>query len=205
MTDDDRPLPTAELTSKNLLIQSLPQETPLFRIHSTIHSPVFFGQQLPHRFDAPKQYGVMYVGIDEHAAFRETFFHGEIDNLRIDSGKYQRLETSSISRLSVNRELRLVKAYDNGLKWNGINDRISSEVDRQYTQKWSLAYWQHRDRVDGIIFRSRHDKDRLCVALYSDRVDGIISVRSAERLLDQSFQDMLGKIIDDYQVEIVSA
>jgi RES domain len=112
MTDDDRPLPTSELGSKRLLIRSLPQGTPLYRIHNSSNDPtraIFFGQHLSHRFDAPKRYGVLYAGIDAHVAFRETFFHGELDRLVLDRDKQQRLKNSSISILSVDRELRLVR------------------------------------------------------------------------------------------------
>jgi hypothetical protein len=212
MTDANRPEPTEELKARALFVEILPQGTPLLRVQPTLYqNSIFFGKPLLNRFDSPRRFGVLYTGIDKFVAFRETLFHGERDNLMLTKNKEgiftkSRLNDSSMVKLLANRELRLVKAYnsngDNALAENGIDESISKSVDRDYTQMWSLFYWEHDDRADGIIYRSHLDPSRLCVALYSDRVEYVLFVEPIDKLIGDGFQDDLGQIIDNYKIGI---
>jgi RES domain len=199
-TEREWPLPSRDLDQNPLPIETLPEGNPLFRISKTDRStPIFFGQRQPHRFDV--SVGVMYAGLDEHIAFRETILHGRKIVKRLDVDKDERcglLAQSSISRFFFDRELKLVQAYDDGLLEIGANDNISREDSRLYTQQWSKAFWEHPDRVDGIIYRSRWDENRFCVALYSDRVAGVLSIDSPEPLLGENFRPMLVSITRTY-------
>ena len=59
---DDWPLPLVEVSS------------PWYRCHSATRSPRYFNRGRIGRFNAPNgEYGVMYLGTDEFAAFVETF------------------------------------------------------------------------------------------------------------------------------------
>jgi RES domain len=204
-TDEDLPLPPSDLDSRLLTIQPFAEESILFRIHKTDRHPIFFGRSLPHRFDAPISYGVLYAGIDEHVALRETIFRGELENMILDRNQLSgRTAQQSISRLVANRVLKLVKAYDDGLSEIGATDSISREDERSYTQKWSLALWKHPDLVDGIMYRSRLDRSRFCVALYSDRVDRLLFHQAIEELSSGSFNPRLMEIIDTYGIGLIS-
>lgn len=196
-TEQEWPLPSGDL---NPTIETLPEGKPLFRISKTDRStPIFFGQRQPHRFDV--SVGVMYAGLDEHIAFRETILHGREIVKRLDLDKDERcglLAQSSISRFAFDRELKLVQAYGDGLLKIGANSNISREDSRLYTQQWSKAFWEHRDRVDGIIYCSRWDENRFCVALYSDRVAGVLSIDHSEPLLGEDFRHTLVDIARTY-------
>jgi hypothetical protein len=54
-----------------------------FRFHGSQHSAVYWGVDPPRpfafRFDAPNhEFGVLYAGADEHAAFIESFGHNRV-------------------------------------------------------------------------------------------------------------------------------
>jgi hypothetical protein len=194
-TGQDHPLPPADFQDREIEIVTLSPLTLLFRIHETAYSPIFFGLPSPHRFDAPKQYGVIYAGIDEHVAFLETI-RGQVRNGLLD--RNGRISEYSISQLKIARSIRLVKASGANLERMGANSGIFSTKNRQITQQWSSACWQHPQRFDGIIYPSCHDNERFCLALYSDRVDGILSIQSTKEILSESFNDRLTEITRTY-------
>jgi RES domain len=203
--DNDFPLPPSDLDNRSLPISHFAEGKILFRIHETDYHPVFFGRSLPHRFDAPVSYGVLYAGIDKHVALRETIFRDRLENLMLDRNQLSgRIAQHSISDLVANRALKLVKAYDDDLLLIGATNSISREDERSYTQKWSRALWQHPDFVDGIIYRSHLDENRLCVALYSDRVDGVLFHQAKEKLSSNHFIPTLIEIINGYGIGTIS-
>lgn len=194
-TGQDHPLPPANFQDRQIEIVTINPPTVLFRIHETAYSPIFFGLPSPHRFDAPKQYGVIYAGIDEYVAFLETI-RGQVRNGLLD--RNGRISEYSISQLTISRSIRLVKASGSNLERMGANSGIFATKNRQITQQWSLACWQHPQNVDGIIYPSCHDNERFCVALYSDRVDGILAIQSTSEILSNGFSDRLTEITMTY-------
>jgi RES domain len=194
-TGQDHPLPPADFLDREIEIVTINPPTVLFRIHETAYSPIFFGLSSPHRFDAPKQYGVIYAGVDEHVAFLETI-RGQVRNGLLD--RNGRISEYSISQLTISRSIRLIKASGSNLERMGANSGIFATKNRQITQQWSLACWQHPENVDGIIYPSCHDNERFCVALYSDRVDEILAIQSTTELLNNSFSDRLTEITQAY-------
>jgi hypothetical protein len=204
LTNIDWPLPSEDLDTVSLPIELLSQGSGLYRIAKTEYSsPVFFGPPFPNRFDVAV--GVMYTALDHFAAFRESVLHGEIDLQQIDLTRLSgMLAKNSISYILFNRELRLVKAYDDGLQVIGANHNLSraSRDRRSYTQIWSKSLWKHPDQVDGIIYRSHYDKNRFCVALYADRMRETLRVESTEPLSGQVFQPMLKMIMKNYNLKL---
>lgn len=167
----------------------------MFRIHETAYSPIFFGLSLPHRFDAPKQYGTLYAGIDRHVAFLEVI-HGQVIDGLID--RDGRIANYSIFQLTINRPLNLFRASGSNLERMGANSGIFATKNRWITQQWSLAFWQHPAKVDGIIYPSCHDNERFCVALFSDRTNKVLTVQNTEEILSDNFSDRLTEISDTY-------
>lgn len=194
-TGQDHPLPPADFPNREIEIVTINSPTVLFRIHETAYSPIFFGLPSPHRFDAPKQYGVIYAGVDEYVAFLETI-RGQVRNGLLD--RNGRIAEYSISELTISRSICLVKASGANLERMGANSGIFATKNRQITQQWSLACWQHPQKFDGIIYPSCHDNERFCVALYSDRVDGILAIQSTLEILSDGFSDRLTEITITY-------
>ena len=199
-TGRDHPQPPANLGNRELQLETITTETVLFRIHQSIYSPIFFGQSLPHRFDAPKQYGILYAGMTDHVAFLETM-RGNAQDGWIDRNN---LAEQSISQLAISRSLKLIRVSGSALERMGANSGIFSTKHRWITQPWSLAFWQHPIQADGIFYPSCHDNEKFCVALYSDRAKDVLSIQSTEELLSPSFSDRLTKISNTYSYKIAN-
>lgn len=63
------------------------------------------------------------------------------------------------------RPSRLVDLTGEGLAALGLDARIS-DADHEPAQAWSRAFYEHPDKPDGILYRSRRDPSRLAVAIY---------------------------------------
>jgi hypothetical protein len=200
LTSSDHPLPPTDLNSRELQIEILASSSLLFRIHQSVYSPIFFGQSLPHRFDAPKQYGILYAGMTAQVAFLETM-RGRVAGGWIDRNS---LTESSISQLAINRSLKLIRASGSNLERIGANSGIFSTKNRLVTQQWSLAFWHHPIQADGIMYPSCHDNEQFCVALYSDRLQGVIDIHSIMELLSPGFSDHLTEITETYGYKIAA-
>src|SRR5262249_42118380 len=111
------------------------------------------------------------------------------------------VQRRSVSRLRTNRRLRLVKMYDDGLQQLGLDNAISTGP-YDPCGLWSDALWGHRDRPDGVAYRSRHDSGHVCLAIF-ERADIALSAAPSEPLTTHAItlQQVLtryGKsIIDD--------
>jgi RES domain len=190
----DHPLPPEDLNSRKLKIEVLATGTTLFRIHASAYSPIFFGQSLPHRFDAPKQYGILYVGMTDSVAFLEAI-RGRVREGWLDR---QSLSGQSMSKIVVNSPLSLIRASGPALEQMGANSGLFSTKHRSITQAWSLAFWQHPQQAHGIMYPSCHDNEQFCLALYSDRSQEKISVQSTVELLSDKYRDRLDEITSTY-------
>src|SRR3989442_8902319 len=68
------PEPPRDLADRSPLLSELTPGTAFSRIHCRNEAPVFFGKTGRNRFDSPNaKFGVLYVGLDVHCAFIETF------------------------------------------------------------------------------------------------------------------------------------
>src|SRR5689334_17133108 len=72
----------------------------------------------------------------------------------------------SISTLIAARELKLADLRGHHLAQLRIDSKISSYTDYDVTQRWSRAFFEHAQSLDGLIFHSRHDPLRHGVALF---------------------------------------
>ena len=83
----------------------------------------------------------------------------------------------SIATVEVRRDLRLVPMHGSNLARLGVTAELASGSDYAGSQLWSRALWEHSDKPDGILYRSRHDDSALCVAVYDRAKDGLAIVR----------------------------
>ncbi len=196
------PLPPEDLASRSLPLHICPAGTPLYRIHRTVHSPLFFGPPpgaAPHgRWDAPAGvFRVCYLAEEAHLAFAETF-------LRSPGAPYvQRsyLAERSLTRVVVQRELRLVALHGPGLARVGATAALVSGP-YALTRLWSLAVYAHPEAPDGIRYRARHDDDSFAVALF-DRAASTIQEQTSEALLAPGGLPALGVWLDRYGVGLL--
>jgi hypothetical protein len=148
------------------------------RIQMPARNPIWFGPapgHLPiHRFDDPDgRFRVCYLATTVEVCFAETFLRNP--PVRILS--LGDLEGRSIATVEVRRELRLVPIHGPGLVRLGVTTELASGSDYGDSQRWSRALWEHSDKPDGILYRSRHDDSALCVAVFNRAKDSLAVIR----------------------------
>lgn len=166
---------------------ALPKRLPLsrvkagdrwMRIHGQARNAIWFGpargHQPIHRFDDPAgRFRVCYLGTTIEVCFAETFLRNPpVKILALDD-----LAGRSIATLEVRRDLQLVPIHGSSLARLGVTAELASSSDYAASQHWSRALWEHSDKPDGILYRSRHDDSALCVALYDRAKDGLAIVQ----------------------------
>jgi hypothetical protein len=148
------------------------------RIHAQAGNALWFGpgsgRQPIHRFDDPAgRFRVCYLGTALAVCFAETFLRNPpVRILALDD-----LAERSIAIVEVRRDLRLVPIHGPSLVRLGVTAELASGSDYERSQLWSRALWEHGDKPDGILYRSRHDDSALCVAVYDRAKDGLAIVQ----------------------------
>lgn len=178
LVDPAHPPPTLP---DSLPVAEVAADSPWWRIHRTTHQPVWFGPAPGHpptyRFDAPGgEFRVLYLGQTLSAAFVETLLR----NPRVPFLDREEIELRSVSVLHNLHALRLVDLRGAGLSRIGADSQLfSGSYDT--AARWALALWRHRDRPEGLLYRSRHDPNHICAAVF-DRQDVQFGVRSTRPL-----------------------
>jgi hypothetical protein len=172
------------------------------RIHAQGKSALWFGpgagSQPLNRFDDPNgRFRVCYLGTTVEVCFAETFLRNPpVRILALDD-----LAGRSIATLELRRDLRLVPLHGRNLARLGVTAELASGSDYLASQLWSRAIWEHQDRPDGILYRSRHDDSALCVALYHRAKAGLAFVR--EQALTEDAQQ-LARLLRRYDLGLTN-
>jgi hypothetical protein len=191
------PDPPADFASRALPISIY--RRPWFRIHRLAHTPLHFGRSGDNRFDAPTaEFGVLYVGKDEHCAFIETFGHATGECV-VDSSE---LAARGLVRVQPRRPLRLVDLSGHGLARVGADARLAAGESYDPPHRWALAIHDHPKQPDGIVYTSRHDPSRLCAAIF-ERAAPHLRVTSLGCLADPMHLALLEMLLDHYQFGLV--
>ena len=168
------------------------------RIYPLAFSPEYFDTTDRHRFNAPAaQFGTLYAGSDDACAFVETF--GRDLDLRLVT--FPALSSRGRSRVEIVRELRVVDLTGPGLAQIRADGRLTTGEYR-IAQRWSLALHEHPDRPDGLIWRSRFDPARVCLAVY-ERARASIRTVPVGSLADRAFAPDLAAILDRYSIALI--
>jgi hypothetical protein len=174
---------------KRLPLSRVKAGTRWMRIHAQGRNALWFGpgvsRQPIHRFDDPEgRFRVCYFGTTLEVCFAETFLRNPpVRILALDD-----LARRSIATVEVRRDLRLVPIHGPSLARLGVTAELASGTDYAVSRLWSRALWEHSDKVDGILYRSRHDDSALCVAVYDRAKDGLAIV--GDRSLSEDAQQL---------------
>lgn len=123
--------------------------------------------------------------------FAETFLRNPpVRILALDD-----LAGRSIATIELRRELRLVPLHGASLARLGATAELASGSDYALSQAWSRALWEHADKPDGILYRSRHDDSALCVAVY-DRARDSLAIIGNDSLAEDS--QLLARLLRRY-------
>ncbi len=190
----EHPAPPADLASRSPLTFTVPAGTTLFRLHDRSKGPLFFGRSGRNRFDAPAgSFGVLYVAVDEHCAFIETF--GQATGIRIVTRA--ELEQRSLSELKVMHPFTLIDlARSGGLARIGADGRLLTG-SHAVAQPWSAALRQHPVKPAGLLYPARHDVARYACALF-DMSASMFQLTDTGSLAEPQHAVLLGKILDVY-------
>lgn len=193
---EPHPEPPPELNLRPLPLHEAPG--PWIRSHELRHAPLYFGTTGANRFDAPaRQYGTLYVAGDFHGAFIETFGR----RLGMKRLTRARVGTRNFAEISQVRPLQLVDLTRPGLSRIGADSRLASG-SYDLSQRWALAFYEHPDQPDGILYRSRHDPARLCAAIF-DRAEDALTATSLGSLADAHNVALLADLLDTYEYSLI--
>ena len=111
------------------------------------------------------------------------------------------LALRGLARVEVVRDLRVVDLTAPGMARIRADGRLTTG-DYAVAQRWSLALHDHPDQPDGLIWRSRFDLSRVCLAVY-DRARSHIRTVAVCSLDDPAFAPELAAILDRYDFALV--
>jgi RES domain len=190
------PEPPDRLAEQELPLKQM--DGPWYRLHSSSRQALYFGCSGTNRFDAPnKEYGILYVGVDEYGPFIESF--GRTHGKR--GVELSLLKTKSLSRLESDRTLSLVDMTGKGLVLLGADARLASG-DYRVAQRWAQALWQHPSEPDGLLYHSRHDDERVCCAIF-DRASKHLSEHNLGSLIDPQNTQLLATLLNHYEFALL--
>jgi hypothetical protein len=198
----EHPGPHPELHHRTPLVATLKKGTVIFRLHSRIHDPLFFGKTGNYRFDAPDcpagSYGVMYAGADQHCCFIESC--GQTTGSPAVSGAY--LADRHLAEMELVKDMRFIDlAGTGGLSHVGADARLLSG---SYTvaQQWSAAFRNHPVKPDGIRYLSRRDPTRIAFAIY-DCSRSNFRITNRGSLMDPTNRTLLNELLSLYLVDLI--
>ncbi len=186
------PPPPSDLSQRKLPLKTFAADTIFYRIHKLKNDPIYFGNSGGGRLDTPK--GVIYLGIDEYVAFRETI--GRFSKYRLIST--EELEIRGMAEVKSSHNLSLVDLTGRGLTLLDADARLLTG-DYKIAQQWSQALENHPGSPDGIYYRSRHDPSRSCLALYQLKTKSILQVVNRYELISDEYLARLANILDEYE------
>jgi hypothetical protein len=173
---------------------------PLFRSHHIHRNPVFFGFSCRHRFDSPDgAYGVLYVGVDAHCAFIESF--GKPLGVRIVTTTA--LKNSAIAEIKPSRPLKLIDLTRSGaLVRIGADARLFSG-EHSVSRLWSQALHGHPAHADGLLYPSRLDPQRHSIALFGDRSPKLKELTRQSWYATGAQRHLLAEIMEHYGFDLI--
>lgn len=190
---DAHPMPPSDFAERDLPLVQV--ERRLFRISRKEYAtPLYFGASGDCRFDAPDaSFGVCYFAFDLPGAFIEVFGRSPGTNLvTMDA-----LEARLLAEVELSRPLNAVDLTGEGLAKIGADNRLAGGGDYAVSQGWSAAIHAHPAAVDGLLYRSRHDPSRICLAAFS-RCDDVFELGSQTGLTEGRLREGLGEVFELY-------
>jgi hypothetical protein len=167
-----------------------------FKTWRGLGEALFFSKLGSERFDDPnKEFGVCYLGWDFHAAFIECFRQRK----RFKYVEEAEIAESSILTVKIIKTLTLLDITGSGLAKLGETAYLTSSQSYTESQMFSRTIYEHPDKVDGILYRARHDPDRFGIALYE---------RAKHRVYGMACQSWsekadLAEILDHYDLGLI--
>ncbi|MCA0242117.1 MAG: RES family NAD+ phosphorylase [Proteobacteria bacterium] len=143
----------------------------LWRISRHPSGEPFFGRSASNRFDDPgrpqrRRFGTCYLGLSLEVAIAETVLHDEMPR----NGRFEiaatELESRYCVRFAGGTPLVLADLTGAALKTLVGSSELSTIVPYDVPQRWSRALHRHPQRLDGLIYMSRHVNNQRAVVIF---------------------------------------
>jgi hypothetical protein len=166
-------------------------------VHRSKHTPLYFGATGDSRFDSPDgSFGALYAARQVNGAFVEVFCRDAVREL-VET----QLSDYHVAEIRSSRGLKLIDLGGKGLVRMGLDARLATG-DYRIAQRWAAAFYDHRDKADGILYRSRHDPEQQLAAIF-DRTKTILSVQRCGTLRAYLGEDAFFALLDNYGVAML--
>ncbi len=166
------------------------------RLFRKNHEPDFFGKTGDNRFDSPDQdFGVLYLARQLNGSFVEVFCRDK--RRRIVESTLQQYH---VAEFTASRSLKLVDLAGKGFVRMGLDARLTTG-NYQTAQHWSRAFYEHPDKVDGILYTSRHDPKQQLAALF-DRSQSLFTVKESGTLSEYMGSEFY-PLLDHYDIALL--
>jgi hypothetical protein len=191
--------PTSAFDSVALDIMMVPVGAKFGRIHrKAFPDPLGFGKN-PSRFSDPRRrtedhrFGVLYLGSSLKVCFLETILRDERDGIvgQIDIAETE-LDDRRHAEIRVRQELQLLDLTGDGPVRMGIPSDVARGRRQALARKWSVAFHEHPQQVDGIVYPSRLNGENN-FAIYGRAVGKLEPLRE----LDLKHAAGLPSVLDD--------
>jgi hypothetical protein len=202
-----RRTPPKGFESSGIELASIKTGTKWFRLYSSRYpDPLGFGFS-PSRFSDPRvalpekdRFGVIYFGSSLKVCFLERILrdirNGGLGDVPIP---YAELEQLMCAEIVTARPLNLVDLCGDNLVKMGVPTDAVRASSHRLGQKWSLAFWLHKQRPHGILYYSRLN-DEINIALYDVALPSI-RVSTTRPLLE--YRTEVAGLIREFKLAIV--
>ena len=110
----------------------------------------------PRRRAEPNRFGVLYLGSSLKVCFLEAVLRDERDGVVSDYLMDEtELDTRRCAEVEVREPLKLIDLRGDGPVRMGVPSDVPRGSKQTLARKWSVAFHDHPEQVDGIIYPSR--------------------------------------------------
>jgi RES domain len=199
------PRPKAESAKVKLEIASIHAGGRLGRIYPGRHpDPLGFGKT-PSRFSDPRRrieqnrFGVLYLGVSLEVCFLEALLRDQRNGVVGDFPLAEdELYIRRYAEIDVRDQLNLVDLRGHAAIRMGVPSDVARASRQALARAWSVAFHEHPERPDGIIYPSRLNIETN-LAIY-DRAIPKLVVHRHTRLIDATG---LADVLNDLRVALV--
>ncbi len=197
--------PTAAFAGAPLDLATIPAGTPYRRIWATAFpNPLGFGKTRsrfsdPRRRVADNRFGVLYLGSSLKVCFIEAVLRDDRDTVvGVLPIEETTLQGRAVATIVPTRDLRLLDLRGDGPLRMGIPSDVARGARQTLARLWSVAFHEHPDNVDGIVYHSRLNGEHN-LAIYDRAVPSLSSPAHVPLLRARGF----AAVLDDLKVALV--
>lgn len=136
----------------------------------------------PRRRVATNRFGLIYLGTTLKVCFVEAILrdqrNGAIEDFPIEESE---LGAWRFAQIEVGEALKLVDLREDGAIRLGVPSDVAGAASQALSRAWSLAFYEHPDQPDGVIYPSRLNEETN-LAIY-DRAISKLSVAKVDDLI----------------------